>query len=101
MNTNLLLLASLCVLSIAYAQDCSCNNTLQVATFNTLLIPITTARQPRLDAQINYFKGRAADIDILCLQELWEPVDRAAYIGNLSSIYPYNAQGTVTKNYNR
>jgi hypothetical protein len=97
MNTKLLFLASVCLLSIAYAQDCSCNNTLQVATFNTLEIPITTARLERLDAQIKYFAGRAADIDILCLQELWEPVDRNAYIGNLSSIYPYNAQGTVTK----
>ena len=61
MQTSLLLFI-LGFLAFASAQDCSCNNTLQVATFNTLQIPITTARTERLNAQIDYFKSRAADI---------------------------------------
>ena len=58
-TTTLLLLA---IFAFVAAQDCSCNNTLQVASFNTLEIPITTARLERLNAQIDYFKGRASDI---------------------------------------
>jgi hypothetical protein len=62
MKISFLLATSLCLIALVTAQNCSCSSPLKVATFNTLEIPITTARQERLDAQINYFKGRVSDI---------------------------------------
>jgi hypothetical protein len=64
MKIPFLLLASLCLLAVVSAQNCNCSAPVKVATFNTLQIPITTSRSERLDAQINYFQGRASEIGI-------------------------------------
>ena len=59
-----LLFALLGLVCLAASQSCNCTQeqTLQLATFNTLQIPLATARTERRDAQIAYFQNRSADI---------------------------------------
>jgi len=83
----LLLIASLVFL--CKGQNCS-SSPLVVGTFNTQQIITANLRQERLNAQIQFFQQNATNLEVLCLQELWDPTFRQAYIQYLNATFPYS-----------
>jgi len=65
-------------------------NYVQVATFNTgLARGYVDHAALRFDEQLSALSG-LEDLDVLCLQEVWDPSDRAAIIEGLSEKYPHS-----------
>jgi endonuclease/exonuclease/phosphatase family metal-dependent hydrolase len=64
--------------------------TVTVATFNAgLARGYVDHAALRFDAQVSALSGLEA-VDVLCLQEVWSPDDRAALIEGLSDQFPYS-----------
>jgi endonuclease/exonuclease/phosphatase family metal-dependent hydrolase len=72
-----------------FGADCDCDDDpFSVATFNSFQISIAPFREERLNASIEYFANTT--IDVLCVQELWDPVKRDAFIDGLKAEFPYS-----------
>jgi len=73
------------------AQTCNCTDPFVLTTFNTLQIFLSENQDQRLNATVEYFSRPAQqDIDVLCLQELWDPIQRQAVITAMEKLYPYS-----------
>jgi len=87
----LILFLSVFAYSSVEGSTCNCSHPFTVATFNTDQIFTSSDQNQRLNATVNFFKQPPQqDIDVLCLQELWDPNQRDAVISALNSTFPFS-----------
>lgn len=84
----ILWLASTQLIKSQLEEECNCTETLSVGTWNSFQIVIAPFKEERLEASIEYFK--TAPLDIVCIQELWDPEERDQFIQELIDVFPYS-----------